>query len=105
MADVLKLATDDYTDETSKVDLLGGRWRLRRGAFSPKAATDPTKPVTETIELLAEGTPAQIAAGEEMIEGALELASRYSSQPMQKLGRWLEWQTDGEPGAGTPGAY
>jgi len=100
MADFLNLALSDYTDTASKVSLLTGRWKLRWGGYQPAAGTGRGK-ITETLALVAEGTAAELSAGERLIQSLLEQARRWSEDSLTENGVWLEWSVDGEPGAGT----
>lgn len=108
MGHVLRLATADYTYSAGRVDLRSGTYRLRRGGWQPKVATTqppPVKPIAETIELIGEGSAADLATGERLINGTLEEAREWFKDPLRFSSRWLEWQSDGEAEAagGLPG--
>ena len=96
MADILKLAESDYTDEAAKVDLLGGGLQLRRGTWIPKPAADGRE-VIETLYLAGLGGNADIIAELGRIEDLLEKARRWPLNPVQVGGTWLEWGIDAEP--------
>lgn len=99
MPDRLNLALTDHTIVASRVDLIGGRFRLLNGSYVPKVGKRAK--VAETLLLRADGTPTQIAAGEQDINDLLERARRWQEDPNTTQGVWLEWSVDGEPGAGT----
>ena len=92
MADILKLAESDYTDEAAKVDLLGGGLQLRRGTWIPKPAADGRE-VIETFDLVGLGGNADIIAELGRIEDLLEKARTWPLNPVQSAGtcarKWI----------------
>lgn len=117
MADILKLALTDHTATGSKIDLLNGTIKLRRGGWQPKIATpkqsyqagwygaqaafEQFDPVLETLDLLGDDTVANLIAADRALQAMLDRARTWAMDPVQEQALWLEWSTDSEPGAGT----
>jgi len=113
MAEHLRLATGDYTDDDAKIDLLGGPLHLMWGGYEPKTTLEATEykqrpygvgprfshfgRVIDTIQLGGKGAPADLERGAVAIEWVLEHARQYYEDPVIHLGRWLEWMANGEP--------
>ena len=109
MTEWLKIAD---ASNSNAVDLVSGRFKVARGGWVPKGAGPTMKPrprpwggsadfinygrVTETIDLIAEGTNAQLITGLHDIDVNLEEARRFFVDPMAYYSYWLEYEIDSE---------
>ena len=109
MAAVLRLAN---VGQTTTVDLLGGALKLRAGGWQTRTPTQENQVqasrfgatasfqhynmVTETFDLMGQGSNAALRTAINALEALQEQTRRWHSDPLVDESVWLEWNTDGE---------